>query len=118
MTKHLEIGKDGEIIACEYLISGGYTILYCNWRYRQYEIDIIAVKNNVIHFIEVKTRTSYTFGYPEESVTPKKFNNLKIAAAAFLGRYKTVQKIQFDILAITKANHATLEIFLIEDVYF
>ena len=39
--------------------------MYCNWRFKHYEIDIIALKNEIIHFIEVKTRQTTTFGYPE-----------------------------------------------------
>ena len=117
MAKHIERGKDGEILACDYLKRKDFEIMYCNWRFKHYEIDIIALKNEIIHFIEVKTRQSLTFGYPEESVTPKKFNNLKKGAAAFLSRFCEVKKIQFDVLSILTIPGKETEYFFIEDFY-
>ena len=117
MTNHIEKGKEGELLASRYLSKKEFEILYCNWRYRHYEIDIIALKDNVIHFVEVKTRKNTTYGYPEESVTVKKFRNLKNGAVAFLARFREVKKIQFDILSILTCPGKTTEYFFIEDVY-
>lgn len=47
-------GKQGEQIACEFLLKNEFKILKRNYRYKKYEIDIIAYKNNIIHIIEVK----------------------------------------------------------------
>ncbi|HTF30986.1 MAG TPA: YraN family protein, partial [Flavitalea sp.] len=69
MRDNMGTGKKGELLAAKYLLDLGFNILHCNWRYRKAEIDIIASKNSILHFIEVKTRTSLAFGYPEESVS-------------------------------------------------
>ncbi len=76
MAQHNKLGQEGEQMASTYLEQQGYIILHRNWRYSHYEIDIIALKKEVLHFIEVKIRSSAKFGLPEESVTKKKFQNL------------------------------------------
>ena len=116
MIPHIEKGKSGEELAVAYLIQKNYKVIYSNWRFSHYEIDIIAEKDNVIHFIEVKTRYSNTFGYPEESVTRKKFRNMQKAASVYLSRYNREVKIQFDIVAITRIE-GKIEYFFVEDVY-
>ena len=114
---HLEKGKSGEELASAYLTKNDFELMCSNWRFRRYEIDIVAVKDNVIHFIEVKTRHSNKFGFPEESVSGKKFNNLRRAASAFISQLKEGQKIQFDILSIRILPGKEIEYFFIEDVY-
>ena len=63
-----EIGKLGEDIAVNYLKQKGYKILDRNFECRQGELDIIALDEKEIVFIEVKTRTSNRYGYPSEAV--------------------------------------------------
>ena len=118
MSRHNETGSKGEGLALAYFLEKGYTILEQNWRTGRLEVDIIAVKNGLLHFIEVKTRTSMLFGYPEENVSKKKINNLINASEIYLQQYPQWQRIQFDVLAIqVTANNKTPEFFLIEDVY-
>ena len=117
ITKHIERGKFGELLAAKYLRRSGFYIKYRNWRHKRCEIDIIAEKNGVIHFVEVKTRYSTTFGYPEESVSLKKFNTLRKGAAAFLSIFEDVKNIQFDVLSIRILPGQEIEYFFIEDVY-
>lgn len=117
MALHNIRGREGELQALGYFQRKGYTILQRNWKYSRYEVDIIAVKEGTIHFIEVKTRHSATFGHPEESVTRKKFANIKKGAAAFLSLHPSTLRVQFDILSITKLKDKPEEFFLIEDVY-
>lgn len=71
-----KLGKLGEDVASEYLRRQGYTILERNFRARYGEIDIIVLKDNVVVFVEVKTRGNDSFGTPEESVTPKKLREV------------------------------------------
>jgi putative endonuclease len=118
MVPHIAKGKSGEQLAIEYLADKNYNIISSNWKFSRYEIDVIAEKNGVIHFIEVKTRHSNNFGYPEESVDRNKFKNMQKAAAAFLSRFSKEMKIQFDIVAITRIKGKAIEYFLIEDVYY
>ena len=117
MALHNLRGIEGENEAEKYLQKLGYHVQHRNWRTSFYEIDIIATKDKVIHFIEVKTRYSLTFGYPEESVSKKKFRNLQKAAEFFLHLYPYWKFIQFDILSITKLQERAPQFFLIEDVY-
>lgn len=117
MAGHNETGKTGELLAAAWLKENQYNILYVNWRYSHYEIDIIASRNDILHFIEVKTRSSIAFGYPEESVSKKKFGSLMNAAEEFLAKYPEWTRIQYDVLSITKLKDQPVEYFLIEDVY-
>jgi len=114
---HINRGKAGESLARLHLTGKGFEVLACNWRSGRFEIDVIAARDGVLHFIEVKTRHSTKYGYPEESVTRRKFNNLKKAAACFLTRYPGTRKIQFDILSILRLRDKPVEYLLIEDVY-
>lgn len=117
MAEHNQLGKDAEQLAADWLIEKDYEILHRNWRYKYYEIDIIAVKDKMLHFVEVKARQSNQFGNPEDSVTKKKFKFLQRAADEFLYQNPGHKMIQYDILAITFFKSKEPEYFLIEDVY-
>jgi putative endonuclease len=117
MALHNLRGMAGEDSAVQYLQGLGYQVQHRNWRTSFYELDIIAVKENVIHFIEVKTRHSLKYGHPEENVSRKKFMNLKKAAEYFLQLNPYWKRIQFDILSITRLYGKPDEFFLVEDVY-
>ena len=115
MAKHLKTGIRGEHLAVEYLEQNQYKILHRNWRKRHWEVDIIASKEEILHFIEVKTKTSNNHGFPEEAVTKRKFKYLVAAAAVYLFENAEWERVQFDILAITLTPQICY--FLIEDVY-
>ena len=117
MALHNTLGKEGEELGADYLTKNGYTVLHKNWRYSHYEIDIIAEKNNVLHFIEVKIRSSDKFGLPEDAVTKKKFQNLLNGADEFLFQHQQYRHVQYDILAINKYKKEPIAFFMIEDVY-
>lgn len=111
-------GDEGEELAALHLASTGYEILERNWRFRHWEVDIIAAKDRFVHFIEVKTRHSLRFGRPEESITRDKMSNLRNAAEEYQYLHPHIQYIQFDVMAITIVEGNVKEILLIEDVYF
>ena len=117
MAIHNDTGRQGERLAAAFLNERGYTILYANWRFRRWEIDLIATKNNKLHFIEVKTRTSENYGYPEEKMDKKKIRCLIDASQEFLYQYPQWQRIQFDVLSLTLVKGKPPRYFLIEDVY-
>jgi putative endonuclease len=116
MAHHNLTGTLGEDMAVKYLQEKGYTILHRNWRHKNWETDIIASKKTTLHFIEVKTRRTSTFGYPEDDVSKKKIKYLMSAAEEFLLLYPGWKLIQFDILSITMEKNKMTEFFLIEDV--
>ena len=117
MAEHNQTGKDGEELARQWLIAQGFQILHQNWRFKQYEIDIIASKNNFLHFVEVKCRNWSTLGHPEDSVTKKKFKSLKRAADEYLQLNKGHRWIQYDILSITLHTQGKVDYFFLEDVF-
>ena len=117
MAIHNLRGVAGEDAAVQYLQRLGYHVQHRNWRTSFYELDIIAVKDNIIHFIEVKTRHSLKYGHPEEQVSPRKFSNLKKAAEYYLTLNPYWKRIQFDILSVTRLYGKPDEFLLIEDVY-
>jgi putative endonuclease len=116
MIDPITLGEMGEEMAAVYFVENGYALLHRNWRYGKLEIDIIALKNNVLHFIEVKTRQTTEFGYPEEDVSRSKVRNLMSAAEEYLIKNPGRNLIQFDILAILMEENKPVEYFLIEDV--
>lgn len=117
MPHHLETGLIGEQMADKFLVKKGFTILDKNWRKGHWEIDIIATKDDFLHFIEVKTRRSTQFGHPEESVTKTKLRNLIKAAEVYCSAFPKCKKISFDILSILILDNTPPEYFFIEDVY-
>ncbi len=117
MADHNITGSTGEALAAAYLTGQGYGILHKNWRHSHWEVDIIAEKDSILHFVEVKTRRTKKFGHPEEQVSKKKIQNLIDAAEEFLYQYPQWKRIQFDILSITLLKNEPAEFFLIEDVY-
>lgn len=97
-----DYGNLGETIATNFLIKNNFIILKQNYRYgRLGEIDIIALENEYICFIEVKTRSSTLFGTPAEAVNYQKQNRIKRLAQIFLKESNLLDKPQrFDILEI------------------
>lgn len=116
MAKHIHTGKLGEQLGEIYFTENGYEILEKNWRHSHWEVDIIAERNGVLHFVEIKTRRTASYGLPEEKVGRKKMQNLINAAEEYLYLHPQWKRIQFNILSIT-INNGKPEYFLIEDVY-
>jgi len=117
MATNQQKGKKGEDLALTWLLEKGYTILYKNWRHGRFEIDIIASKDQVLHFIEVKTRTNSKYGNPEDQVNKKKLRHMIDAGEEFIYQNPGWKKIRFDILAIKLFKDLEPEFYLIEDVY-
>jgi putative endonuclease len=113
-----EIGIFGENRAISHLIELGFEILHRNWRYKHLEIDIIASKDNLLHIIEVKTRSSIEFGYPEQFINGRKMQFLKNAAAFFQYENPGWKYLQFDVVSIFLNDQQIWELAFFEDVYF
>jgi len=94
-------GKTFEEIAAKFLKRRKYKILETNARISHKEIDIICEKNGVVHFIEVKGRTSETFGNVTETISSKKKENLIIGAQLWLQEKDLTEKDwQIDFIGI------------------
>jgi putative endonuclease len=66
------VGRFGEQVAADHLAATGLVILSRNWRCPSGEIDIVATEGNTLVFVEVKTRSSLTYGSPAEAVNARK----------------------------------------------
>lgn len=77
-------GREAEAQAARYLEKSGYRIMAQNWRTRYCEIDIVAVKNNTVHFVEVKYREHPEQGYGLDYITTKKLRQMHFAAEMWL----------------------------------
>jgi len=117
MARHIDFGKKGEKLATEWLAGKGFDILHQNWRSGRYEVDIVARREGVIHFIEVKAGRSNVYGHPEERVSKHKIANMMQGGAAWLYEFPGHKRVQYDVLAITLRGDAEPEYFLLEDVY-
>lgn len=99
------IGESGEKEAVEFLEKKGYKIIGKRWRKRGGEIDILAFDPewNEYVFVEVKTRRSQTFGFPEESVNGKKLEKIERTALRWL-KEKELESVQWrvDVIAIER----------------
>ena len=78
------IGNHGEDIAANYYLNNGYTTLDRNFLIKKGELDLIVKKDDVIVFVEVKSRSNNSFGTPCESVTFSKQKNIKYLSKYYL----------------------------------
>ncbi len=99
MTHNQAIGRWGEKAAAEYLQACGYEIVEKNARTPYGEIDLVARRDGVTVFVEVKARTSRRFGLPEEAITPRKRAHMFAAAEHYAGEHE-IDSWQADVLAV------------------
>jgi putative endonuclease len=94
-------GKNNESLAVIYLKRQGYHILEQNYRTRLGEIDIIAMDNETIAFVEVKSRSSAAFGSPKYAVTHQKQRKISLVALQYLKSTRQSHvRARFDVVAI------------------
>lgn len=105
-----EMGKLGERLASEYLVSRGFKILAANYRVgRLGEIDLIAAKDGRVCFIEVKTRSGETYGTPAEAVTFRKQRTIRQVAACYLKAHAAADyQVQFDVIEVMVSKEGRL----------
>ena len=117
MATHNDLGKTGEKHARQYLLSKGYTILHTNWKSGNYELDIIAENDDMLVVAEVKTRSSHSFGYPEEFVTKAKMKRIINAAHQYVCSHNINKDTRFDIISMLKTPDGNYKIEHIEDAF-
>lgn len=101
MNKNQKIGKFGENLAVEYLLGNNYVILDRNFRCKQGEIDIIAKDKSEVVFIEVKTRSNFSYGKPIEAIDEKKMKHIKESAIFYIYSKKMKNTfVRFDAIEI------------------
>jgi putative endonuclease len=117
MADHITTGNEGEKLAAEFLVKEGFTILHRNWRWGHLEVDLIACREGKLHFVEVKTRRSKIYGFPEEGVTRRKMKFLMKSADQYLHLNRQWKRIEFDILSILMQDGQEPEYLFIRDVH-
>jgi putative endonuclease len=116
-TSRQVVGRWGEDEAAHYLVANGYTLLARNVHFAHGEIDIVACKEGLLVFVEVKTRSSHAFAYPEDSVTRRKQAYLLSAAEMYLQAHpESSESWQFDIIAVEGAPGGKTQIEHFENV--
>lgn len=117
MAEHNDLGKLGEEKAAAFLVSLGHVLLATNYRAGRDEVDIITKHGNMVVFTEVKTRSSNSFGLPEEFVDKKKRQGMKKVADAYLLEQNIDTEIRFDIISVQQVN-GKLQLHHIPDAFF
>ncbi len=109
MGNNKELGAEGEQLAVDYLEQQNFKILERNYRYKRAEIDVIAEKEELLIFVEVKYRKNNSFGYPEEFVNDRKVELIHMASEHYVEHKEWNGNIRFDIISITKGNPPNIE---------
>jgi putative endonuclease len=117
LNKRQQFGKKSEFIAVKHLKKHGYRILEQNYRNKLGEIDIIAMENDTIVFVEVKARRSDHFGNPKYAVTPKKQQKISMVALSYLKNTSSkAEKARFDVVAISSEKE-TPQIEIVKNAF-
>ncbi len=106
---NVTFGKIGEDLACQFLKKQGYKIIERNFRIRGGEIDIVAQDGQTLVYIEVKSRSTYQFGRPEEAVNRWKLRFLERAAKFYRANRKNLnlpllERIDVVTVDLTNSN--------------
>jgi putative endonuclease len=113
-----DIGKLGEDLVINLLKEKGYYIFERNFFCTVGEIDIIAKIDNVLCFVEVKSRYSLTYGYPRESITSSKINKIKKSALWYISKHKVKNTdFRFDVAEVYFKENDKLVINIIENAF-
>ncbi len=101
----LYLGKSGEELAVDLLRQNGYKIIAKNYKTKLGEIDIVANEKDTVCFIEVKTRSSDRFGFPQEAILRNKQRQISKAALQFLKDNNLLDKnARFDVVSVVFAG--------------
>ena len=107
--KRPSLGDWGEKIAANYLMKQGYEILDRNYKTKLGELDIVAKEGDIIVFVEVKTRSSRSFGLPQEAVNFKKQNKIMRMALQYLRDRELRGTWRIDVVGIVMDKNRRVE---------
>ncbi len=109
MAKNIEVGKRGEEIAKDLLVSKGYEILEKNPKNKYGEIDIVARNNREFIFVEVRTKTGKMFGSPEETIKYRKKRKLINNAKSYINLNGIKNPYRIDAICIVLNRNKEVE---------
>ncbi|RJR15595.1 MAG: YraN family protein [Nitrospiraceae bacterium] len=96
----MKLGEKGDGLAAAYLRKKGYKIITQNFKTRIGEIDIIAMEEDTLVFVEVKTRESIAYGKPFEAVDYFKKRKIANTAMLYLKKLNEIPPCRFDVVSI------------------
>lgn len=105
-----EIGDIGENAVCEFMTKNGYEILERNFTIRGGEIDIIARKNDIIAFVEVKSRKSNSLVSGEEAITKSKKAHIIKTAETYFNKLSNPCNCRFDVAVVEIADNRVIKL--------
>ncbi len=117
MALHNELGHWGEDIAAKFLQAKGYSIIGRDWKDGHKDLDIIAVHDDTLVVVEVKTRRSGGLLSPEQAVNSTKIKNITLATNRFVKTNRIDLPVRFDIIAVTGTNDENCKVEHIEDAF-
>ncbi len=99
------LGQVGERLAALHYAQAGFEVVDTNWRCRYGELDLVARKDSLVVFVEVKNRSSVAYGHPLEAVTPLKQRRLRRLAALWFEDHRRHEELthlqaRFDVVAV------------------
>jgi putative endonuclease len=100
MSDKIKTGSKGENLAAEYFVSKGYEIVSRNFKFNKGEIDLVVTKDDWMIFVEVKTRSSFDFGPPEQFVSVKQCNKIIDTAEEFIFRAEWQGHVRIDVVSV------------------
>ena len=113
-----ELGQHGEDLAVEFLQRQGYKILERNFRNKLGEVDIIALDEGVICFIEVKTRRTALCGTPFEAISrPKQFKLARLALSYLKYKRLLERPARFDVMAVSPNAGEAEQVEIIKNAF-
>lgn len=115
MTEKQQRGALGEQAAVDYLRRQGFMIVERNWRVGRSEVDIIALRHDELHFVEVKTRKFGSMTAPEEALTEQKSRAMRRAATAYMAQHNSPYEPRFSLIAIDVVGERVEELRFVED---
>ncbi len=100
-TKRQSLGRWGETQAAEFLAKKGYRLLERNVRTEYGEIDLLLQSEEILVFVEVKTRRSQRYGQPESAITASKLRHMIDSAQAYLQEHpQFTQDWRIDVVSV------------------
>jgi putative endonuclease len=111
VSDKIEIGRQGENLAAEFLKKKGWEIVNRNYRHGKAEIDLIVRRDDWTIFVEVKTRSSSAYGEPEDFVDEFKARKIYDAAEEFIFSTDWHGHVRFDVISIMLGNPTEIEHF-------
>lgn len=111
------MGQAAEELAAQHLEQQKFTVVARNYRYGRAEVDLIARRDKLLLFVEVKARSSDRFGYPETFVSSQQQERLQEAAEQYVITHNWAHAIRFDIIGIYFQQGGTPTLDHFEDAF-